>query len=48
MVISIDHGNRQIKTIHKTFVSGLVETDVRPALGEEFIQYNGQIGRAHV
>lgn len=41
MVISIDHGNRQIKTIHKTFVSGLVETDVRPALGEEFIQYNG-------
>lgn len=40
MVISIDHGNKQIKTVHKVFVSGLVESDVRPALGEEYILYN--------
>ena len=40
MVISIDHGNRQVKTVHKVFVSGLVESSVRPALGEEYILYN--------
>ena len=40
MVISIDHGNKQIKTVHKVFVSGLVESDVRPALGEGYILYN--------
>lgn len=42
MVISIDHGNKQIKTVHKVFVSGLVKSDVRPALGEEYILYNNQ------
>ena len=41
MIISIDHGNKQIKTAHKTFVSGLTETKVRPALGENFIKYDG-------
>lgn len=40
MVISIDHGNKQIKTVHKVFVSGLVESDVRPALGNNYILYN--------
>lgn len=42
MVISIDHGNRQVKTVHKVFVSGLVESSVRPALGEEYILYNNR------
>lgn len=41
MIISIDHGNKQIKTAHRTFVSGLTETKVRPALGEDFIKYDG-------
>lgn len=41
MIISIDHGNKQIKTAHRTFVSGLTETKVRPALGEDFIEYQG-------
>ena len=36
MVISIDHGNKQIKAAHKTFVSGLQETAVRPAPGDSF------------
>ena len=40
MIISIDHGNRQIKTVHKSFVSGLVESNVRPAFGEDYILYN--------
>ena len=42
MVISIDHGNRQVKTVHKAFVSGLMEGSVRPALGEEYILYNNR------
>lgn len=42
MVISIDHGNRQVKTVHKVFVSGLVKSSVRPALGEEYILYNNR------
>ena len=42
MVISIDHGNKQIKTVHKVFVSGLVESDVRPAVGENYILYNSR------
>ena len=42
MVISIDHGNRQVKTVHKAFVSGLMESSVRPALGEEYILYNNR------
>ena len=42
MVISIDHGNRQVKTVHKAFVSGLMESSVRPALGEEYILYSNR------
>lgn len=31
MLIAIDHGNKQMKTIHsKPFVSGLVESITRP------------------
>ena len=30
MLISIDHGNKQIKTNHRTFVSGLRESDTKP------------------
>ena len=39
MLISIDHGNKQIKTIHHTpFTSGLQESDV-PPFGGETIKY---------
>ena len=41
MMISIDHGNRNMKTEHFTFTSGLVESDSRPALGE-YMHYNGR------
>ena len=35
MLISIDHGNKQVKTIHHApFTSGLVCSEVRPFGGE--------------
>ena len=41
MMIPVDHGNRNMKTEHFTFTSGLVESDSRPALGE-YMHYNGR------
>ena len=41
MMIPIDHGNRNMKTEHFIFTSGLVESDSRPALGE-YMHYNGR------
>ena len=41
IVVPIDHGNRNMKTEHTIFTSGLVEGDCRPALGE-YLQYNGR------
>ena len=42
MLISIDHGNKQIKTVHKTFTSGLCESDSRPPFGRDVLFYNGK------
>ena len=42
MLIAIDHGNKQIKTAHKTFSSGLCESDTRPPFGENVLYYNGK------
>ncbi len=42
MVISVDHGNKQIKTVHHTFTSGLVENNTPPALGGRAIQFGGR------
>ena len=39
MIIAIDHGNKQIKSAHKTFVSGLLESDTRPPFGEDILIY---------
>lgn len=39
MLISVDHGNKQIKTLHKTFTSGLCESDTRPPFGENVLYY---------
>ena len=42
MLISIDHGNKQIKTIHHApFTSGLVCSEVRP-FGGETLSYQGK------
>jgi len=42
MLIAIDHGNKQVKTIHKTFTSGYVESEFDPKLGGETICFEGK------
>ena len=42
MIISIDHGNKQIKTLNHTFTSGLYESESKPAFGEDVLYYNGK------
>lgn len=42
MIIAVDHGNKQMKTAHKVFTSGLLESDVRPPFGENIIEYQGR------
>lgn len=42
MLIAIDHGNKQMKTVHRTFTSALKESDTRPPFGEEVLGYNGK------
>lgn len=42
MLISIDHGNKQIKTMHHVFTSGLYESDTVPPLGQDILKYNGK------
>lgn len=38
MIISVEHGNKQIKAIHKIFPSGLVESsNVSPIGGDAII-----------
>ena len=39
IIIPVDHGNRNIKTEHFIFTSGIIESDCRPVLGE-YIYYN--------
>ena len=42
MLISIDHGNKQIKTVHcEPFVSGLTESEVQP-FGTNVLKYKGK------
>jgi plasmid segregation protein ParM len=42
MLISIDHGNKQIKTIHhEPFTSGLLESETKP-FGDEVLKYQGK------
>ena len=42
MLIAIDHGNKQMKTAHKTFPSGLCESDTRPPFGDNVLSYGGK------
>ena len=39
ITIPLDHGNRNMKTAEEVFTSGLVESDLKPVLGE-YLQYN--------
>ena len=42
MLIAIDHGDKQIKTSRRTFVSGLRESDTKPPFGKEVLFYKGK------
>lgn len=42
MLISIDHGNKQIKTANKTFTSAFTESDTKPPFGEDILEYQGK------
>ena len=39
MFLAIDHGNKQIKTIHHTFSSGLYESSTKPPFGKNVLFY---------
>ena len=42
MLIAIDHGNKQMKTIHsKPFVSGFMESITKP-FGSDILEYQGK------
>ena len=42
MIISVDTGNKQIKTVRKTFTAGIVEHDGEPAFGGDVLKYKGK------
>lgn len=42
MIIAIDHGNKQIKTVHKTFTSGLIVSDIPFPLSADSLYYDGK------
>jgi len=42
MIISVDTGNKQIKTVRKAFTAGLVEHNGEPAFGGDILKYNGK------
>lgn len=42
MRISVDTGNKQIKTPHCTFPAGLIEHDKQPEFGTDVLTYNGK------
>ena len=41
MFISIDHGNKQIKTAHRSFTAGLCVNDTQP-FGSDVLQFGGK------
>ena len=42
MLIAIDHGNKQIKTVHtQPFTSGLIQGDT-PGFGTDCLTYQGK------
>lgn len=42
MIISVDTGNKQIKTAHRIFSAGLVESDSYPPFGSDVLSYRGK------
>ena len=42
MVISIDHGNKSVKTPTAIFTSGVIESDTKPGVSGDYIFWNGK------
>ena len=42
MIISVDHGNKSIKTPNLLFTSGLIESETKPGLQGDFIHWEGR------
>lgn len=42
MIIGVDNGNANTKTVHTVFTSGVSIHDVKPPIGDEVIMYNGK------
>jgi len=42
MVISIDHGNKSVKTPTAIFTSGVIESDTKPGISGDYIFWNGK------
>jgi plasmid segregation protein ParM len=42
MIIGVDNGNANTKTVHTVFTSGITEHDVKPPIGDELIKYNNK------
>jgi plasmid segregation protein ParM len=42
IVIGVDNGNANTKTVHSIFTSGLTEHDIKPPVADECIEYNGK------
>ena len=40
--VAVDHGNRNMKTCHFIFTSGLNVLDKKPTRGEQYLQYEGK------
>lgn len=42
IVIGVDNGNANTKTVHSVFTSGLNVHDIKPPVADEWIEYNGK------
>ena len=42
-IISIDHGNRFIKTIHNIFPASYMESSYLPSIGGDVLKYEGKV-----
>ncbi|MCL1864146.1 MAG: hypothetical protein FWF78_11365 [Defluviitaleaceae bacterium] len=43
LIISIDHGNRLIKTEHLVFPAGFVESEYLPTIGGDVLKYQDRV-----
>lgn len=42
MIVSVDHGNKSIKTPNYIFTSGVIEAEDRPGMNVDYIFWNGK------